>query len=162
MDRAEAEHRDRVLRAYFDGRDWDESPEFLLARQLVREGHELLLHFPLLVDYEWEVAEGFSQLGRGDLVFSDGEGDFAVVEVKHVEGGRWGGTGRNRRTSMRKKRRKVEEQALGYALAWQLRHANPEGTRAFLFTNESGLVLLGTVVGATDDDAGFGGYAAEE
>lgn len=51
-------------------------------------------------------------LGRGDLVFADGEGRFAVVEVKFIDLGRSGSTVRAKRTESRKK---VVEQARDYA-----------------------------------------------
>lgn len=151
MDYAEAQRRDRVLRCWFEGRDWSKSPEYQLARSLVMEPPEILQEFAFVVDYEWEVVEGFSQLGRGDLVFTDGLASYAVVEVKYVEGGRWGGSGRNRRNHMREKRRKVEEQAWTYAHAWLRQHPDARSVSLFLLTNVYGLHPYGKVEPETAD-----------
>lgn len=124
MDRAEAERRDRVLRTYFEGRDWDEAIEAKLARELVLGSAEVLPAFPFVVDYEWEEVPGRSQDGRGDLLFTDGQGNFAVVEVKSILGS---GQNTNRRT-------KVEDQAARYHRAAQ---ARCEGTVvAFVYTDD--------------------------
>ncbi len=80
MTRDEAAHRDRVLKAYFAGRDWDESPEFVLKREFVLRSLEFLPEYPLAWDDEWEVEPGQSDEGKGDLVLTDGTGRFAVVE----------------------------------------------------------------------------------
>lgn len=124
MDRAEAERRDRVLRAYFEGRDWDEAIEAKLARELVLGSAEVLPAFPFVVDYEWDVVPGKTNNGRGDLVFADGDGGFAVVEVKSILGS---GKNTNRRT-------KVEDQAARYLRAAQ---ARCEGNVvAFVYTDD--------------------------
>ena len=83
-------HRDVVLRAFFAGKDWDENPEFKLKRALVLNVPAELSRFSFLVDDEWEVEPGNTNLGRGDLLFTDGEGAFAVVEVKFIDLGRPG------------------------------------------------------------------------
>lgn len=152
MKPTETKHRDRVLRAYVEGRTWDNEPgsEFNLVRKLVMQGHPLLEPFPYLVDYEWEVEGGFSDEGRGDLVFSDGQGNYATVEVKVVQGGRRGGSGSTTRNARRKKRRKVEAQAWDYALVWQKRQEDARTTKSFLYTNELELFELGVV----NDEAG--------
>ncbi len=135
--RIAAAERDRVLRDYLRGRTWDANPEFRLIRNLVVEGHPLLEGFPLLYDYEWEVEPGRSDGGCGDLVFTDGEGGFAVVEAKYIDNARTGSTARAKRTDGRKA---VREQALRYAAAFR---ASDAGTGAlvvaFALTNESGL-----------------------
>lgn len=126
-------HRDRVLRAYFEGRDWDQNGEFVLKRQLVLEGLE---GFTYLFDDEWEVSPGYTNEGRGDLLFFDGEHRFAVVEVKYIDTDITSRRGKTKRSSNRKKRRKVEEQAERYAeivAAW----LPPRFTiEAYIFTNE--------------------------
>lgn len=143
MDRQEAERRDRVLRAYFEGRDWDDNGEFQLKRDLVMG--DLLPEFPFVVDDEWEVRGGHTDEGRGDLVFTDGAGNFAVVEVKWIDGGTDGGSGKTRRRAKRGKRRKVEEQALEYGEFWAARAGTAARIDAYLFTNEVGLMLMGRV-----------------
>ena len=51
MDRVEAVRRDKVLRAYFDGKDWDENDEFVLKRELIGRSEMLLPDFPWLRDW---------------------------------------------------------------------------------------------------------------
>lgn len=75
--------------------------------------------------------------GRGDLVFTDGDRAFAIVEVKWID---LSDPNRNRLTvkvSNRKKRRKVEEQAVRYAKLYADKAALClETIEAFIFTNE--------------------------
>lgn len=125
MDLHEAERRDLVLRAYFRGRDWDQGIEAKLTREVVLASHELLPGHPFLVDCEWEEVPGRTQDGRGDLLFTDGRGRFAVVEVKSIHGS---GNNTNRRT-------KVEEQATRYARAVQVRFPGAE-VDAFVYTDD--------------------------
>lgn len=125
MDIAEIEQRDRVLRSYFRGRDWDRSVEFALARELVLHSERLLPGFPYLVDHEWEAVPGSTTFGRGDLVFANGRGHYAVVEVKTVEGS---GKRTNRRTH-------VEEQAVRYAAVWEERHPGSK-VAAYVYTDD--------------------------
>jgi len=127
------EHRDRVIRTYLEGRTWDEHPEFLLIRTLVLKLPEALQRWPYLVEYEWEVSAGWSQAGKGDLVFGDGEGSFAIVEVKWIDNDTTGSTSRTRRT---KKRKAVREQAQKYAVAWWYSHPEAVEVRAFTFTDD--------------------------
>lgn len=130
--------RDRVIRAYLSGRTWDSNPEFGLVRELVVGGHPDLTAFPFLYDYEWEVQPGFSNGGCGDLIFADGAGNYAVVEVKFVNLDRTGRTTRVKRT---KARSQVREQAQTYAAALQqILGDRAVSVRAFFLTNESGLV----------------------
>lgn len=130
-----AAERDRVLRAYIGGRDWDANPEFRLIRALVKDGDPLLEGFPFLFDYEWEVEPGRSNGGRGDLIFTDGDGAFAIVEVKYIDTDRSGSTARAKRTGSRKL---VLEQAVRYAAEFR-RTAAGTGALvvAFTFTNEA-------------------------
>ena len=134
MDRAEAQRRDGVLRAFFDGKDWDDNDEFKLKRRLVLASAELLPAFPFLVDDEWDVVPGHTNHGRGDLVFTDGEGSYAVVEVKFIDLGRSGHTARVKRT---KSRGLVVEQARKYARVVARRESATGIVVAYTFTNES-------------------------
>lgn len=50
----DALHRDRVLRAWFTGCDWNENAEFQLARRLVAQSATFFTDYPLVFDDEWE------------------------------------------------------------------------------------------------------------
>ncbi len=134
MELEETRRRDAILRGYFSGRDWDAVGEYGLKRTLVLQ--RLLGAYPYVIDDEWEVVPGHTNHGRGDLVFTDGEGRFAVVEVKYIDLESIHRHGPTKRTSNRKKRRKVEDQAREYAA--QLIPRLPAGAEvtAFIFTNE--------------------------
>ena len=135
---AKIEDRDRVIRAYLLGRTWDANPEFGLVRALATSVHPDLATYPYLYNYEWEVQPGFSNAGCGDLVLTDGSGNFAVVEAKFIDVGRTGPTVRVKRT---KSRSQVRDQALTYADALRrILGVEAISVRAFSLTNESGLV----------------------
>jgi hypothetical protein len=112
----EARRRDGVLRAYLEGRDWDAGAEAALTRELVAASAELLPSHPYLVDYEWDEVPGRTEGGRGDLLFSDGQSRFAVVEVKSVYGS----------GDITSRRSKVDEQARRYRYAVQERFPDAE------------------------------------
>lgn len=126
-------HRDHVMRAWFEGRDWDKNPEFLLKRRLVHERPAVLAPFPLLLDDEWEVVPGATNSGRGDLLFTDGQGAYAVVEVKSMPALLGGRTARGSRN---KKRSGVREQALTYARAVFRIYPDAREVSAFTFTDD--------------------------
>lgn len=129
-------HRDRILRSYFLGKDWDENPEFRLKRELVLKAPDELARFPFLVDDEWEVSPGKTDKGRGDLLFTDGAGGFAVVEVKFIDNDRTGKTARTKRNDSRSK---VVEQARRYAAELRDRLTEVVAATPFVYTNERGL-----------------------
>ncbi|WOD37236.1 hypothetical protein [Nodosilinea sp. E11] len=119
MNQIEVKHRDSVLRAYFKGRDWDRNNERYLKQKFVTNSASFIPDYSYLIDDEWEVEPSRAEQGKGDLLFTDGAGRFAVVEVKWIdlEGPNGSRTGSTRRVSNRKKRRQVEEQAVRYAQA---------------------------------------------
>lgn len=84
--------------------------EFHLVQHFVRHSGTLLADYPFLVLREWEVVPGASQSGVGDLVFSDGRGRYAVVEVKFLNPG----CGHTARESRRRGRQTVWWQAEHY------------------------------------------------
>lgn len=140
MNLSQIEHRNQVLRAYFEGRDWDTNGEYALKRKLVLNSTKLLPDYPYVIEDEWEVQPGRTDRGRGDLVFTDGSGSFAVVEVKAIDLESTERTGTTKRVSNRKKRRTVEEQAFRYAEIYQ-KSLNEDQTvgnqvKSYLFTNE--------------------------
>lgn len=139
MDIQDCQHRDLVIRAYLEGRTWDDNPEFALLRELVVRGHELLADVPLVYDYEWESVSGRSDLGRGDLIFTDGVSTFAVVEVKYIDDR----SGKTARTKRNKSRGLVKEQAREYTAAMVARHGDmPVSVRAYAYTNTEGMLLV--------------------
>jgi hypothetical protein len=137
MELEKIENRDQIIHCYFDGRDWDKNGEFTLKRELVLNRAQLLPKYPYVIEDEWEVIDGRTDLGRGDLVFTDGNGCFAIVEVKWLDI-ESGANACNKRT---KKRRKVKEQARKYARHYQNRLMSTESNsmksiEALYFTND--------------------------
>jgi hypothetical protein len=142
----ECQRRDTVLRVYFAGRSWDDVGEFALKRRVVLES--LLPDYPYVIDDEWDVEPGHPNHGRGDLLFSDGAGRFAVVEVKYVDLIGLNRDSRNRRNSNRKKRRKVEEQAMTYAREFARQQGAGAEIATYIYTNDRDEpVLLGRYAG---------------
>ena len=124
-------HRDTVLRAYFVGKNWEENPEFRLKRRLVLNPPQELSRFALIIEDEWEVTPGQAKEGRGDLVFADGLGEYAVVEVKYLNHER---TGRAARQARKERREHVQEQAKKYARAYCNRLHDPSATAVHAFS----------------------------
>ena len=139
MDKYQVDHRDRVLRAYFSGRDWDKNDEYLLKQHFILHSAQLLPKYLYLVEDEWEVEPGQANEGKGDLVFADKNGYFAVVEFKYIDLNR---TGSTIRATRNEKRKTVKKQAVKYARFYaNLYHSKVE---AFYFTSEDNLpVSLG-------------------
>lgn len=137
MDYREIKHRNKVLRAYFEGRAWDKNSEYTLKRKLVLDSAQLLPSYPYLIEDEWEVESGRTDKGRGDLVFTDGTGCFAVVEVKWID---LENTGRTSSTKRTHKRKNVRKQATSYANIYAKqaldRLETVKWVEAFVFTNE--------------------------
>lgn len=134
----EIQRRNQVLRDYFKGRDWDRNEEYLLKRELILVSDQLLPKYPYVIEDEWEVEAGRADQGCGDLVFTDGSGFFAVVEVKWIDVISSGDTASNKRT---KKRKAVKEQAIKYAEIYEqkLTAINPDLINqvvAYVYTNE--------------------------
>ncbi len=133
MNTANLEHRDRVLRAYFEGRNWDQNNEYALRRHLVLHSEALLPTYPFVVDDEWEVQPNRGQEGKGDLIFADGAGRYAIVEVKWLDLTSTGKPASNKRT---RKRKKVKEQAQEYADCFAQLLQNFVQVEGYYFTNE--------------------------
>lgn len=66
-----------------------------------------LQNYPYIFDYEWEIYEYIegrkNTIGKGDLIFTDGEDNYLIVELKYLELYQSGKTARTRRTNKRKK-----------------------------------------------------------
>ncbi len=142
MNQQEVKRRDRILRAYFEGFDWNHNGEYELKRTLVINSDRLLPDYPYIVENEWEVEPGQGHKGRGDLVFTDGVGRFAVVEVKCLNRGGNGDQKKAQRDRIRVGRRLVEAQARRYAkiyAAAMLKAGvidDSNAVAAFVFTDE--------------------------
>lgn len=130
----EIQHRDQVLRAYFKGRDWDRNDEYILKQKLIRCSAWLIPEYQYVIEDEWEVDAGRADQGCGDLVFTDGLGNFAVVEVKWIDVMSSGSTATNKRT---KKRKAVKEQAISYAEIYKEKNLSAVNqVEAYTYTNE--------------------------
>ncbi len=114
------QHRDAILRSYLIGRDWDLDAEQRLRRKLVVRSGEWLADYPFLVGVEWRAPDG----SPGDLLFFDGHGRFAAVEVKAL--------GNRERT---KRRGDVERQARSFARAVEVLYPGSE-VEAFVYTDD--------------------------
>ena len=149
MDEEEAQSLDAELRRVFLDSDCPPDCEFGLKRELVLQSRDLLPSFPYLVMHEWEVWPGASQFGKGDLVFTDGLGRYAAVEVKFLPL-RSGPTARKKRN---KSRNKVRDQALRYASVVAGRQQSRGPVLAFIYTNDLpyGLVEVGSAVWAAEE-----------
>ena len=55
MDKDQIDYRDRILRAYFSGRNWDKNDEYLLKQHFILRSTQLLPKYLYLVEDEWEV-----------------------------------------------------------------------------------------------------------
>eukprot|EP00762_Andalucia_godoyi_P004912 ANDGO_01495.mRNA.1 hypothetical protein len=126
-----AQVRDAVLRSYIRERTWSINNEFKLLQAFVsrnyceipgtvRQATDRMTRFhiahPFLVEYEWEVAESRTDMGKGDLVFTDGGGRFAVVEVKFIQGETM--SGRTACTRRRQSRQRLRDQVSRYVDAF--------------------------------------------
>lgn len=104
-----------------DGNFW----EAQLERKLLNRPPRCLRVFPYLYSREWESADG----GQGDLVFTDGQGLFAVVELKYINSS-------NSHEMQRRKRKFVKEQARKYGQAFTRQHAEAAVVIAGTYTEE--------------------------
>lgn len=140
MNIQEIKHRNFVLRSYFEGRNWDLNSEYIIKQRLVLDSDRLLPQYPYVVEDEWEVTPDRSNEGKGDLVFTDASGCFAVIEVKHININSFGGNSSTKRTL---KRKTVKEQAIIYAEHYIKLASNQQmcvkQVSAFIFTNELSL-----------------------
>ena len=105
----EIKNRNKTIRDYITGRTWDKNSEFLLIRQIVNGEiiQNYLENYPYIYDYEWEVIDGYTNYGKGDMVFTDAHGNFLIIECKFIN---LNDTGKTARTKRRKNRRHIEKQ----------------------------------------------------
>lgn len=129
----EIKYRDQVIRTYIKNRNWDKNNEFLLKQKLLLNSDQLLPKYPFVVEDEWEVEFGRSDSGLGDLIFTDGNGNFAVVEIKYIDNL---STGHNASTKRTKKRKMVHEQSIKYADIYNENNF-VKSIKSFIYTNEN-------------------------
>ena len=97
--------------------------EAQLENKLLKRPPGCLCNFPYLYLREWTSVAG----GKGDVVFTDGQGLFAVVEIKYINLS-------NKRNVQRKKRKCVKEQAQTYGQAFRRQHAEAAVVIAGVYT----------------------------
>jgi hypothetical protein len=113
---------------------------------------KLRINLPYVAALEWLAIEGRDDLGRGDLVMTNGYGIFVVIECKYIDHQATGKSARQKRTRQRKM---VKQQALDYRDHYQ--RLNPDAVvLACSFTNE-GLLFMDKDGGTfcQDSVAGF-------
>ena len=105
--------------------------EYDLKRYLLLYSSELLPRFPYVIEDEWFVISGLSQFGKGDLVFTDGKGCFAVVEIKYLRTD----TGATARKSRNRAKNKLLDQVKYYVQGYK--NKNPEHLQieGYYYTN---------------------------
>jgi hypothetical protein len=133
----ECKRRNSIIRPYIVQRDWHMSLEFKLIRDLVLgnipQWTPYAEKYHYLFDYEWA-----NPSGKGDLIFSDGQNNFLIVEVKTMKTDIGASTGIRSRERRRRKKRHVEEQADKYSSEWH--RLNPQvKTTTGVIATENGI-----------------------
>ena len=85
--------------------------QYILINQL---DLKIFQDYPYLIEHQYMLDPPRSQDGEGDLIFTDGNNHFLVVEVKYLRQSSWKNSGRTTRSRNRKSRRHLEEQAIKY------------------------------------------------
>ena len=119
--------------------------EHVLQKQVIRYQRK---HPPFTQIYaqEWEVIPGYSQFGKGDLVFKrPAFEEYLVIETKYIRTE----SGKTAQRSRTRSRKKVVEQALRYGAIFKQLH--PEAlVEIATFTNDVGLCSLGFYENSSD------------
>ena len=131
----EIERRDKIIHDYITGRTWDKNPEFLLIRQIVKGDiiENYIDKYSYIYDYEWEVIDGFTNYGKGDLVLTDAQDNFLIIECKYIN---LDETGKTARTKRRKNRRHIEMQTPKYITAFKWKTPEAKTVIGLGVTNE--------------------------
>ncbi|KAK9817794.1 hypothetical protein WJX72_002246 [[Myrmecia] bisecta] len=139
-DRAEMRRRHAVLCDYVKGRNWGLNEEMRLMRQFVVDvDHPVRAAYPWLFDYEWVIVLAHTQghttghWGRGDLVFTDGQANFLVVEAKYLQST----SGKTSKVARTAKRKQVREQVVANVEAFQRQWSGWASVRGLAMTNEN-------------------------
>ena len=94
--------------------------ETVLMAFIVKHQNEFseLVNYPYLLEFEYDVIPGRTDIGRGDLIFTDGVNNYLILETKFLTES----TGDTARTARRKQRRRVEEQAPKYCHYFKIKY----------------------------------------
>lgn len=96
-----------------------------------------LQNYPYIFDYEWEIYEYVegkkNTVGKGDLIFTDEEDNYLIVELKYLDLNEPGKTARTRRTN---KRKKNLEQTEKYMKLFQVVQKGAKTILGLSITNE--------------------------
>ena len=126
--------RDNVIRPYITNHDWYVSAEFHLVRTLVMKPplhwRPYSCNYPFIFDFEWVNEEG-----KGDLIYTDGNNNFLVVEVKSMYCDGYG-SGQTHRTKKRQKRRDGEKQTEIYSQLWHEKNPQVKKTTGVFVTED--------------------------
>jgi hypothetical protein len=130
--------RDAVLRAYLAQRDWDADPRPILVRRLVTAPPPVLARWPLLADHSWVAMPSRGAEGVGDLVFGDGHGHYAVVEVTALPDADDRALPRRRATL----RTSARHRAIDHATAWLKATPDARAVAAVTAVEDKGVVRV--------------------
>eukprot|EP01028_Stygiella_incarcerata_P006535 TRINITY_DN2668_c1_g3_i1.p1 TRINITY_DN2668_c1_g3~~TRINITY_DN2668_c1_g3_i1.p1 ORF type:complete len:672 (+),score=181.94 TRINITY_DN2668_c1_g3_i1:362-2377(+) len=125
------EHLDSIHRPYMHLRGHElGDQEALLGSEFVEEEY-VKKDWPYVFAYEWPVAPGRTQWGKGDVILCDGE-KFLILEIKYINLDSHGATASTART---KRRKKVREQAARYCAQFCLDHPGVPAVAASLMND---------------------------
>lgn len=132
--------RDNIIRTYIKERTWDKNDEFLLIQRIINgdKKEKILSKYPYVYDYEWEVFDGASNLGKGDLVFTNGKSNFLIVECKYIDLEAQGRTARTRKT---KKRKEIKDQPKKYISCFKKKHPEAVSINGLGISNEESIYI---------------------
>lgn len=99
---------------------------------LIVNSLEVFPDYTYVVDDEWFVIEGESHYGVGDLIFTDGQGHFAVVELKYLTLS----SGPTARKSRNKGKNKVQEQVRIYMYEYKKKYPEITELKGYYYTNQ--------------------------
>ena len=111
----------------------DNMNEFLILKFLIIHQSEIdpIKDYPFIFGWEFPFDPILSNLGKVDLILTDGQSKYLIVEVKHITET----AGKNACAKRNKSRSKVRAQAKEYGKRFQNQHPDFE-VRAKVFTNE--------------------------
>jgi len=88
-----------------------EIEQYILINQI---DLKIFQDYPYIIEYQYMLEPPHSQMGKGDLIFTDGNNRFLVVEVKFLRQSSPINSGRTTRVRNRNSRRHLESQVIKY------------------------------------------------